>query len=171
MPFNPFFDNIRQNAELSQGITERIPLLLPASVRHRISELPFTWLQDIALRAGDNAVATAREGPRSSPDTLVSFLGLSTPAVADLLSNNKPLNRDIDDGTESLAMQFTRSSWPSNVVLRVSCNITLLRAGSSFRHQAPRNVVLGPIFLTVSRRGSRRVQRTGKSFRFQLVRT
>lgn len=45
---NPFFDNIRQNTELSHGgITERIPLDLPASTVARASELP-TWLRELA---------------------------------------------------------------------------------------------------------------------------
>lgn len=38
---NPFFDNIRQNLELSHGgITERIPLNLPEEVCKRSKELP-----------------------------------------------------------------------------------------------------------------------------------
>jgi tyrosine-protein phosphatase 2/3 len=48
---NPFFDNIRQNMELSQGITERIPLRLPKRVRRRIADLPFPWLRGIARGA------------------------------------------------------------------------------------------------------------------------
>lgn len=40
-PANPFFDNIRQNLELSHGgITERIPLALSPSVVERADELP-----------------------------------------------------------------------------------------------------------------------------------
>jgi protein-tyrosine phosphatase len=40
-PANPFFDNIRQNLELSHGgITERIPLNLPDNVVRRSKELP-----------------------------------------------------------------------------------------------------------------------------------
>jgi hypothetical protein len=40
-PANPFFDNIRQNLELSHGgITERIPLALPDELHTRASELP-----------------------------------------------------------------------------------------------------------------------------------
>ncbi|KXN89809.1 Tyrosine-protein phosphatase 1 [Leucoagaricus sp. SymC.cos] len=35
---NPFFDAVRQNLELSQGITERIPLRLPRRVRHPSEE-------------------------------------------------------------------------------------------------------------------------------------
>ncbi|KAG7088508.1 hypothetical protein E1B28_012493 [Marasmius oreades] len=51
MAANPFFDAVRQNTELSQGITERIPLRLPKRVRRRIQELPFQWLKDIGRRA------------------------------------------------------------------------------------------------------------------------
>ncbi len=46
-PANPFFDNIRQNLELSHGgITERIPLSLAPEVVSRLSELP-SWLSDL----------------------------------------------------------------------------------------------------------------------------
>ncbi|KAG9122500.1 hypothetical protein FRC07_001093 [Ceratobasidium sp. 392] len=44
---NPFYDNIRQNQELSHGITERIPLSLPKEVLSRKDEIPVTWLRDI----------------------------------------------------------------------------------------------------------------------------
>lgn len=48
-PANPFFDNIRQNLELSHGgITERIPLGLPADVKSRAHELP-PFLRDLVL--------------------------------------------------------------------------------------------------------------------------
>ncbi|KIR59658.1 protein-tyrosine-phosphatase [Cryptococcus bacillisporus CA1873] len=46
-PANPFFDNIRQNLELSHGgITERIPLNLPESVKERADQFP-DWLRDL----------------------------------------------------------------------------------------------------------------------------
>jgi hypothetical protein len=48
IPFNPFYDNIRQNTELSSGITERIPLNLSAYLLSRKDELPYQWLKDIA---------------------------------------------------------------------------------------------------------------------------
>ncbi|KAJ3973191.1 hypothetical protein EV361DRAFT_796691 [Lentinula raphanica] len=51
IPFNPFFDTIRQNIELTQGITERIPLRLPKRVLKRINDLPFEWLREISRRA------------------------------------------------------------------------------------------------------------------------
>ncbi|WWC69963.1 uncharacterized protein I206_103907 [Kwoniella pini CBS 10737] len=47
-PANPFFDNIRQNLELSHGgITERIPLNLPDQVMNRVEDLP-VFLKDLA---------------------------------------------------------------------------------------------------------------------------
>ncbi|OCF39291.1 hypothetical protein I317_06916 [Kwoniella heveanensis CBS 569] len=47
-PANPFFDNIRQNLELSHGgITERIPLNLPDSVMSRVEDLP-EFLKNLA---------------------------------------------------------------------------------------------------------------------------
>lgn len=49
--YNPFYDAVRQNTELSHGITERIPLRLPRRVRRRVSELPFQWLREIARKA------------------------------------------------------------------------------------------------------------------------
>lgn len=49
---NPFYDNIRQNIELSQGITERIPLRLSPTIVSRARELPFSWLRNIAKTAG-----------------------------------------------------------------------------------------------------------------------
>ena len=51
---NPFYDNIRQNLELSQGITERIPLRLSPTVASRAKELPFAWLRNIATSAGQD---------------------------------------------------------------------------------------------------------------------
>lgn len=46
-PANPFFDNIRQNLELSHGgITERIPFKVPDEVANRASEMP-TFLSQL----------------------------------------------------------------------------------------------------------------------------
>jgi len=50
---NPFYDNIRQNRELSHGMTERIPLTLSETAMARVQELPFSWLRDIASHAGE----------------------------------------------------------------------------------------------------------------------
>lgn len=49
---NPFYDNIRQNLELSHGITERIPLKLSPRTASRTHELPLPWLREIATAAG-----------------------------------------------------------------------------------------------------------------------
>ncbi|KAF8912886.1 hypothetical protein CPB84DRAFT_1841330 [Gymnopilus junonius] len=90
--FNPFFDTIRQNTELSHGITERIPLRLPRRVRRRILELPFPWLQDIARRA-----AHAPHPPKS-------FSESSSESEGDSDDSANPA--DIEQGKEALAMQF-----------------------------------------------------------------
>ncbi|KAI0296675.1 hypothetical protein BC826DRAFT_1103775 [Russula brevipes] len=50
--FNPFFDTIRQNVELSHGITERIPLRLSRIAKDRIDDLPFAWLRELGRWAG-----------------------------------------------------------------------------------------------------------------------
>ncbi|KAJ7924448.1 hypothetical protein B0H13DRAFT_1601582 [Mycena leptocephala] len=89
--FNPFFDAVRQNAELSHGITERIPLRLPRRVRRRVSELPFQWLRDIARRAG----------PVTPPDALPSTSAPTPPFTP-------PSPQRVEEGTEALAMQFYR---------------------------------------------------------------
>ncbi|CED83806.1 Protein tyrosine phosphatase [Phaffia rhodozyma] len=54
---NPFFDNIRQNIELSHGIGERIPLDLPSSTVERAGDLP-SFLRDIILASPSQAADT-----------------------------------------------------------------------------------------------------------------
>jgi len=94
---NPFFDAIRQNVELSQGITERIPLRLPRRVRRRINDLPFRWLQDIARRS-------ALRSSRSSSSIESSSENSDDPHESDPDSNDP----DVEEGAETLAMQFYR---------------------------------------------------------------
>lgn len=54
-PANPFFDNIRQNLELSHGgIIERIPLQLPPDARRRAHELP-AWLCELVTLSDKEA--------------------------------------------------------------------------------------------------------------------
>jgi hypothetical protein len=56
-PANPFFDNIRQNLELSHGgITERINLNLPADIESRSHQLP-TFLRDLVEKPPDETAA------------------------------------------------------------------------------------------------------------------
>ena len=45
--YNPFYDTIRQNLELSHGITERIPLRISQIAKDRIEDLPFSWLREL----------------------------------------------------------------------------------------------------------------------------
>lgn len=89
--FNPFFDAVRQNTELSHGITERIALRLPRRVRRRIHDLPFRWLQDIARRAGN-----APHLHKSVSDSSSS----ESEDTDDVSAVN------IEEGKEALAMQF-----------------------------------------------------------------
>jgi protein-tyrosine phosphatase len=92
---NPFFDAIRQNTELSHGITERVPLQLPKRVRRRIRELPFPWLQDIAKCA-----APAPRRPRTLSDTSTT----SDSESGD--DSDIPNATEIEEGKEALAAQF-----------------------------------------------------------------
>ncbi|KAJ6626987.1 hypothetical protein B0H10DRAFT_1870462 [Mycena sp. CBHHK59/15] len=125
--YNPFFDAVRQNVELSHGITERIPLHLPRRVRRRIPELPFQWLRTIARRA-----APASPPPPSShtqyqssshSQHLLSYhpdpVALRTPARADSSDESSSDSGAsamgavggggaVEEGTEALAMQFYR---------------------------------------------------------------
>ncbi|KAF7320133.1 hypothetical protein MKEN_00797800 [Mycena kentingensis (nom. inval.)] len=132
--FNPFYDSVRQNTELSQGITERIPLRLPRRVRRRITELPFDWLRQIAFKAAPatppmvidpNAIRGRKDmssgdessdsevlrwhqfSPAPSPGAIIS----PSLAVASDKASSDPSARNaatIDEGTEALAMQFYR---------------------------------------------------------------
>ncbi|KAG6854067.1 hypothetical protein C0991_010814 [Blastosporella zonata] len=123
---NPFFDAVRQNTELSQGITERIPLRLPNRVRRRINELPFPWLREIARRADrmpttlhprvhkhmvspPHAAYSGTMRMRSDPTPSQSPSSASASSVSDSSdSDAAPTAADIDEGTEALAMQFYR---------------------------------------------------------------
>jgi hypothetical protein len=70
---NPFFDNIRQNIELSgrgaesgsqaggSSSASRIPLILPTTVRNRVRDLPSSSLRHLAQQALSNSEATADE--------------------------------------------------------------------------------------------------------------
>ncbi|KAG5654336.1 hypothetical protein H0H81_004290 [Sphagnurus paluster] len=128
---NPFFDAIRQNLELSSGITERIPLRLPARVRRRVHDLPFPWLRDIARRADrapdaiqlsysaqtlvhshparPHPVATPPPSfsppPSSSPPPSVSVPS-SPSSDADI--DPIPVPQDVAELAEALATQFYR---------------------------------------------------------------
>lgn len=99
---NPFFDTIRQNLELSQGITERIPLRLPRRVRRRINDLPFRWLQDIAGRS-------ALRRPHSSPFPGEMSVESGSESSDDPHDSDPESNDpDVEEGAETLAMQFYR---------------------------------------------------------------
>ncbi|KAG2160187.1 uncharacterized protein EDB93DRAFT_1074770 [Suillus bovinus] len=99
---NPFFDTIRQNLELSHGITERIPLRLPRRVRRRIKDLPFLWLQDIA---GRSALRPSRSSSFPGETSVESGSESSDDPHDSDPDSNDP---DVEEGAETLAMQFYR---------------------------------------------------------------
>lgn len=112
MAANPFYDNIRQNMELSQGISEKIPLTLPTVVRERIDELPFPWLRHIARRAGPapkEYMPKLRTRVSDSSTSSMSSEEVSH-SDSDALQNVHPSKGEklIDEGAEALAMQFYR---------------------------------------------------------------
>ncbi len=59
--FNPFYDAIRQNVELSHGITELIPLRISRMAKDRIDDLPFTWLRELSRWAAEDDDGTDDE--------------------------------------------------------------------------------------------------------------
>jgi hypothetical protein len=61
-PANPFFDNIRQNLELSHGgITERIPLQLPDDVSRRAREMPLFLSELVTMPSDQGAEKLANQ--------------------------------------------------------------------------------------------------------------
>lgn len=115
--FNPFYDTVRQNLELSQGASERIPLTLPVSVRERIDDLPFKWLRHIARRAAPARDYTPLERSDTEEDTASSSIFSSSSSAFDSdpdttppLSSPgaRPPKHLVEEGTEALAMQFYR---------------------------------------------------------------
>ena len=61
MAYNPFYDTIRQNVELSHGITERIPLRISRMAKDRIDDLPFNWLRELGRWAAEDDECTDDE--------------------------------------------------------------------------------------------------------------
>jgi len=111
MAFNPFYDTVRQNLELSQGISERIPLTLPSNVRERIDDLPFQWLRHIARRAAPAETEYSPPGSSHEDAMLSPFSSedLSTSDTDPSVTGTPPRTTQlVEEGTEALAMQFYR---------------------------------------------------------------
>ncbi|KIK51253.1 hypothetical protein GYMLUDRAFT_982379, partial [Collybiopsis luxurians FD-317 M1] len=100
IPVNPFFNTIRQNIELSHGVTERIPLHLPKHVRRRIDDLPFEWLHEISRRADVKPQDVSSSDGGSSPT-----LDQQVPAKQNS-ALPPPHQTLLDEGMDALAMQF-----------------------------------------------------------------
>ena len=98
---NPFFDTIRQNVELSHGVTERIPLRLPRRVRRRIHDLPFPWLQEIAHRSALRRISASHHPGRDSLES-------GSESGDDHTSDPDENDPNVEEGAETLAMQFYR---------------------------------------------------------------
>lgn len=112
MAYNPFYDNVRQNMELSQGISEKIPLTLPTNVRNRVDELPFPWLRHIARRAAPTSNDYSPVLKSRVSDSSASSLSSEevSHSDSDPLRNVHPSKSKqlVDEGAEALAMQFYR---------------------------------------------------------------
>jgi hypothetical protein len=119
--FNPFYDTVRQNLELSQGASECIPPTLPASVRGRVPGLPSGWLCHVVCRAAPaskdythldrSAEKTEEETSSSLPLSSSSSVGDPDPDMTPpLFSPDAPWQPEglIEERTEALAMQFFR---------------------------------------------------------------
>ncbi|KAI0252674.1 hypothetical protein BJV78DRAFT_1281525 [Lactifluus subvellereus] len=136
--FNPFFDTIRQNFELSHGISERIPLKISRIAKDRIGDLPFTWLRELGRWAtaddeGSDDEVNIEGGSGSGSGSGISggehsgmssdsdedsgnehafrhFARANPPGVTstDLPTNRAATTPEQAEGSEALAMQFYR---------------------------------------------------------------
>lgn len=135
--YNPFYDTIRQNIELSHGITERIPLRISRVAKDRIDDLPFTWLRELGrwaaeenegtdyedhfgesgsgsgsgISGGEHSGMSSDSGEDSGEDSGSGHEYLGARHVRmDLPANNAETTLDDPqaEGSEALAMQFYR---------------------------------------------------------------
>ncbi|KAE8186986.1 hypothetical protein CF335_g7295 [Tilletia laevis] len=58
---NPFFDNIRQNRELANGVTDRVPMTLPSLSSTQLSALP-VFLQNLAAKSEKDRAEKLAQG-------------------------------------------------------------------------------------------------------------
>ncbi|KZT42753.1 hypothetical protein SISSUDRAFT_1116753 [Sistotremastrum suecicum HHB10207 ss-3] len=115
---NPFYDNIRQLTELSQGITEHIPLELPPTVRARSHELPFAWLRRIAQKDADEEMeALAMQFYRIELAEQRRLVGVmdhhsSEGTVSHMENQTVPFPFSITAGIEKGTKNRYRNIWP-----------------------------------------------------------
>ncbi|KZV74761.1 phosphatases II [Peniophora sp. CONT] len=107
---NPFYDNVRQNLELSQGITERIPLKIGREAKARVHELPFAWLREIGRWAAVDGEGSDGETSASSGEEETSGMEDHQPPQHVHFNAKEKLKarEGIAEGAEALAMQFYR---------------------------------------------------------------
>ena len=133
--YNPFYDTIRQNVELSHGITERIPLRISQVAKDRIDDLPFTWLRELGRWAAEDNEGTDDEDHfgESGSGSGSGISGMSgdsgedsgedsgsgheypgahhvrmDPLAAPMYNAETTLDDPQAEGSEALAMQFYR---------------------------------------------------------------
>ncbi|KAI0043883.1 hypothetical protein FA95DRAFT_1681592 [Auriscalpium vulgare] len=135
--YNPFYDTIRQNLELSQGITERITLRISKDAKERVTDLPFLWLREIGRWAGvdgegmddddegggsGSGLGSGRSGSemsgtdsgddsgsgREHQDIVKAPLRVHFPATQPDVPHDDEGGEDMAEGSEALAMQFYR---------------------------------------------------------------
>ncbi len=130
---NPFYDTIRQNLELSHGITERIPLQISRITKDRIDELPFMWLRELGrwarayedvseteyqfgggsgsgsgMSGDDHSETSSDSGDDSGSGREYAGVDPSALAPAVFPTNASALDDSQVEGSEALAMQFYR---------------------------------------------------------------
>lgn len=125
---NPFFDAIRQNVELAQGITERIPLRLPKRVRRRINDLPFPWIREIARRSAVRRSIISESESGSGHEQHGPNPGEDRP--------------EVEEGTEALAMQFYRIELAEQRRMRAIMEHHSRESGATTEGSAPNKTVL-----------------------------
>ena len=107
MAFNPFYDTIRQNSELSHGISERIPLRISRIAKDRIGDLPFTWLRELGRWATADDEGSDDEANIEGGSGSGSGSGISGGEHSGMSSDS-----DEDSGNEHAFSHFARANLP-----------------------------------------------------------
>jgi hypothetical protein len=108
--FNPFYDTIRQNFELSQGITQRIPLKISRNAKDRIDDLPFTWLRELGRWAGEDDEGTDGEDHYGGESGSGSGSGISGGDHSGMSSDS---GEDSGSGHEHTGAHHARTDRPA----------------------------------------------------------
>lgn len=111
-PANPFFDNIRQNLELSHGggRIERVSLGLKNGTKDRAEDLP-AWLRELTLMGDDQSAERLAEefyqvelGEQKRLQAVMDFHSKSSSVVG---TKDVPMNGVTDDDPEYFPFSIT----------------------------------------------------------------